>query len=197
MNFKYRLPTGYSIREVNNEEFDKLWAKPGKIIFNDYSLFPERKLLYSKKQTIYFKELRRQFHAAKHYRLNLGLYYNNRFVGWSWGYHETPTVFYMCNSAVLESHRGKGLYTCLMREMLKRVVPKGYEQIYSRHHLTNNAIIIAKLKEGFKITNFQLSYHFGAMVHLTYFPSKLATDILDFRAGYVRPNKKMRKVFRL
>ena len=197
MNFKYKLPPGYTIKDVKTEDFQGLWEKPAKRFFNEYSLFPEKKFLYSKKQLKFFKELREQFKSAKHYRLNLAIFYKNKFAGWSWGYQETPTTFYMCNSAILEQHRGKGLYTCLMREMMKRVVPLGYDQIYSRHIMTNNAILIAKLKQGFKITNFELSYNFGAMIHLTYFSSELANAVLDFRSGYKRPNQKMKKVFRL
>ncbi len=108
---------------------------------------------------------------------------------------ETPTIFYMCNSAIFEEHRKKGLYTCLMKEMLKRARSRGFAKIYSRHITTNNDILIAKLKQGFKITNFELSESFGTMVHLTYFPTKIKNDILDFRAGYKRPNKKMKKIF--
>lgn len=197
MNLNYKLPAGYSIEEINTEDFGKLWEKPGKKFFNDYSMFPDKKLLYTKKQIRGFKALREQFKSAKHHRLNLALYYKNKFVGWSWGYQETPTTFYMCNSAIFEEHRGKGLYTCLMKELMKRVIPNGYEQIYSRHFLTNNGILIAKLKQEFKITNFELSHAFGVMVHLTYFPSKLTREILDFRAGYLRPKKKLKQIFKL
>lgn len=197
MSTDYKLPKGYEIRDVESEEFGKLWEKPGKKFFNDKSLFYKSKEVHSKKELNQFKKLRELFKSEKQIRINLGLYYKNKFVGWSWGFQETPTTFYMCNSAIFEEHRKKGLYTCLMKEMLNRAGSMGFAKIYSRHIITNNDILIAKLKQGFKITNFELSDSFGTMVHLTYFPTKIKNDILDFRAGYRRPNKKMKKIFDL
>ena len=197
MNLDYQLPNGYSIKEIKTEDFSKLWPKYAKKYFNDYSMFPDKKLLNTKKQLKFFKTLREQFNSPKHFRLNLGLYHGKKFIGWTWGYQEAATVFYMCNSAIFEKHRNQGLYTCLMREMLKRVIPLGYNQIYSRHFMTNNAILIPKLKQGFKLTNIELNFSFGTMIHLTYFPSPLYNELLDFRSGYKRPNKKMKRLFKL
>lgn len=197
MEFKYKLPNGYSIKEVETAEFAKLWEKPGKRIFNDSSMFYDSKKVHSKKELAYFKKLREQFNTSQHYRVNLALFYKGEFVGWSWGFQETPTIFYMCNSAILEKHRKKGLYNCLMKEMLSRVTSKGFARIYSRHIITNNDILIAKLKQGFKITSFELSESFGTMVHLSYYPSKIKNDILDFRSGLKRPNRKMKEIFSL
>lgn len=125
------------------------------------------------------------------------MFYKNKFVGWSWGFQQTSTTFYMCNSAILSKHRRKGLYTILMNEVVKRASDKGFLSIYSRHIITNNDIIIAKLKAGFKITTFELSERFGTMVHLTYFPQKIRKDVLDFRSGFRRPDKKMKKLFKI
>lgn len=197
MSLNYKLPKDYVIKQIETAQFAKLWGKPGKKFFNDASLFWDSKEVHTAKELQQFKKLRELFQSEKHFKINLALYYKNKFVGWSWGFQETPTVFYMCNSAVFESHRKKGLYTCLMKEMLKRASSKGFAKIYSRHIITNNDILISKLKQGFKITSFELSDAFGTMVHLTYFPSKIKNEILDFRSGYRRPNKKMKKVFKL
>jgi hypothetical protein len=197
MSLVYKLPTGYSIKEIQTEEFAKLWQKPGKKFFNDASLMYDSKQVHTKKELNQFKKLREIFNSKQHFRIYLGLFYKNKFVGWSWGIQETATVFYMCNSAVFENHRQKGLYTCLMKEMLKRVTEKGFAKIYSRHMITNNDILIAKLKQGFKITTFELSDAYGTMVHLTYYPSKIKNEILDFRSGHMRPNPKLKKIFKL
>ena len=42
--------------------------------------------------------------------------------------------------------------------------------------ITNNDILIAKLKQGFKITTFELSDAYGTMAHLTYYPSKIKNE---------------------
>lgn len=194
----YKLPPDYAIKKIETDEFVKLWEKPGKKIFNDASLFFVNSEVYSKKELNQFKKLREEYNVSKNvYRLNLALFYKDKFVGWSWGFQETATVYYMCNSAILPQHRRKGLYTALMLETMKCVKPKGFLKLYSRHIITNNDIIIAKLKCGFKITNFELSDAFGTMVHLTYFPQKIKNDILDFRSGLKRPDKKMKKIFKL
>lgn len=197
MDFKYRLPTGYTIKQVENEEFKKLWGQHGPRIFRDNSLMYANSDVYTKKELLQQKKLRENFGSQNHLRINLGLFYKNKFVGWTWGFQKGPYTFYMCNSAVLVNHRQKGLYTCLMREMLKRVMSHGFDEIYSRHMITNNDILIAKLKQGFKITTFELSELFGTLVHLTYYPSKIKNDILDFRSGHKRPNKKLKKIFKL
>lgn len=193
----YKLPKGYEVKEMLTEEFHKLWVGPAGKLFNDVSLFYDHTQVNTKKESTNFEKLRKNFNSEKHYRLNLALFYKNKFVGWSWGFQETATVFYMCNSAILKQHRRKGLYTYMMNEILKRVSAKGFMRIYSRHIITNNDILISKLKAGFKITNFELSDRFGTMVHLSYFPQKIRNDILDFRSGYKRPDKKMKKIFKL
>lgn len=197
MTFSYKLPKDYQIKELPAEEFDPPFRKHGTRIFNDDSMMYERSKVLSKKEVNSFKVLRENFKSKSHIEINLALFYKNKFVGWSWGFQETALTFYMCNSAVLEPHRRKGLYTCLMKEMLKRATEKGFDKIYSRHMITNNDIIIAKLKQNFKITTFELSETFGTMVHLTYYPSKIKNEILDFRSGHKRPSKKMKKVFKI
>lgn len=194
---KCKLPKGYVVKEMSTKEFWKLWQKPAGKLFNDISLFYDPKKVNTKKEVEKFDQLRKLFNAEPHYRVNLALFYKNKFVGWSWGFQETATVFYMCNSAVLKEHRRKGLYTILMNELVSRASEKGFMSVYSRHIITNNDILIPKLKFGFKITNFELSERFGTMVHLTYFPQKTRRDILDFRSGYKRPDKKMKKIFKL
>ena len=194
---KNKLPKDYIIKEMTTEEFHKLWVKPAGKIFNDVSMYYDPTLLNTKKESTKYSKLREEFNSKDHYRINLGLFYKNKFVGWSWGVQETAVTFYMCNSAILKQHRRKGLYKILMSEIVKRAEAKGFMYIYSRHIITNNDILIPKLKAGFKITNFELSERFGTMVHLTYFPQKVRNDILDFRSGLKRPSEKMKKIFKI
>lgn len=195
---KAKLPTGYTIKEITDSvEYQKLWKKPGSKIFNERHLFYFEGDVYSDQELKRFKKLRENFKPQKRYELNLAVFYRNKFVGWSWGFQETSTVFYMCTSAILPGHRGKGLYSALAKEVINRASKKGFQKIYSRHNMTNNDILIAKLKLGFKITTFELSEAFGTLVHLTYYPHKVSNEILDFRSGYERPTKKIKKIFKL
>lgn len=197
MSLKYKLPVGYEIREIPDAEFWNLWTQPAKKIFNDVSMFYLPKEVFTKSELAKVTQLRDDFKNPKAFKLNLGLYYKNKFVGWSWGFQESATVYYMCNSAILPQHRKKGLYTCLMKETLHRIKDKGFSRIYSRHIITNNDIIIAKLKAGFKITHFELAEQFGTMVQLSYYFNQMQNEILDFRSGLKRPTKKVKKAFSL
>ena len=84
-------------------------------------------------------------------RVSFGVYHENEFVGWSWGYQDSPEAFYMCNSAIMPAHRRKGLYTKLLTKMVAKINEHGFQRIYSKHNLTNNSVLIPKLKFGFKI----------------------------------------------
>ena len=197
MNFKYKLPPGYSLRVMTDAEFDPLFRKHGKKIFNDDSLMYDRSDVLTKTEIAQYKKLRENFKSPSHIVIDLGLFFDNKFVGWSWGFQYSSTTFYMCNSAVLEKHRRKGIYTYLMNEVVQKASDQGFSHIFSRHIVTNNDILISKLKMGFKITSFELSERFGNLIHLTYFPQKIRREILDFRSGFKRPDKKMKKLFKL
>ena len=71
---------------------------------------------------------------------------------------------------MLPGHRRKGIYTALMHRVIETVVEKGFQKIYSRHSVTNNDVIVPKLKAGFVISSMEISDVFGVLVHLVYFP---------------------------
>ena len=193
---KYKLPKGYVVKEMPRDDFSKLFEKYAPKVFSD-NLDYDPDGIDPKSAKEKFKKLSKQFISPTQYRIYLGVFHKNKFVGWSWGFQYTSTTFYMCNSAVLPAHRRKGIYTYLMNEVVKGASDQGFMSIFSRHIITNNDILILKLKMGFKITNFELSERFGNLGHLTYFPQKIRSDILDFRSGYKRPNKKLKKLFKL
>lgn len=193
----HKLPSGYSIKEVQADEFWKLCDKPARKIFSDNLDYYGTDLIDTKSEKKKFKQLTEEFESPKHYKFFLVLFYKTKLVGWSWGYQQTALTFYMCNSAIDSKHRRKGLYTVLMNEVVKKATEKGFQCISSRHIITNNDVIIAKLKAGFKITSFELSERFGTMIVLSYFTQKIRQNILDFRSGYKYPNKRMKKIFKL
>ena len=118
-------------------------------------------------------------------------------MGWHYGFQETPTRFYMCNSAILPNHRRKGLYQQLMTQAIEMITGKGFQEIYSRHKATNNAVIIPKLKAGFIITSLQVEDVLGALIHLTYYPKKIREKILAFRVGHIRADDEIRSLLKL
>ncbi len=130
-------------------------------------------------------------------KLYFAVFYQNEFVGWSYGFQQSADVYYMCNSAILPEHRGKGLYTALLNTKLQILKEKGFQKIYSRHNATNNAIIIPKLKAGFIITTMEVDDAFGTLVHLAYYTNPLRKKMMVFRVGDLRPDEAMEKMLGL
>jgi len=132
------------------------------------------------------------------YYLRLGAFdKKGNFLGWSFGFQENSTTFYMCNSGVLEKYRRKGIYSLLLRNCLERLNKLGFQEIYSKHNATNNAVLIPKLKEGFVITKFELSDIFGVLVHLTYFTNRTRKKVLDYRCGQLKPDLELKEIFKI
>jgi GNAT superfamily N-acetyltransferase len=183
------IESGYEIKSLSTEEFDPLFSQLIDGLFKDTLNFPVRNFL-SQAELDAGKILGQNM--GQPYRLNLGLYYQGQLVGWSWGYQESREKFYVCNSAVFPEHRRKGLYTKLMARMTDTVAEQGFQVIYSRHLVTNNAVLIPKLKFGFVMTSFEVSDVHGLLVHLSYFTNPLRRKMLDFRTG-MRPDAEIRE----
>lgn len=185
-----KLNGGYELRTLETQEFGPLWEKHAKEFFEDaQQIFHFRDAL-SQAELDKMKRLGERM--GDPYRINLGIYHEGQFVGWSWGIQKSKETFYMCNSAVLPEHRRKGLYTAAMMAIVEEVTAKGFQQIYSRHAATNNAVIIPKLKAGFVISSFEVSDTFGVLIHLTYYSNPVRRKMLDYRVGLIRPDDEIR-----
>ncbi|MAV90346.1 MAG: hypothetical protein CL676_02930 [Bdellovibrionaceae bacterium] len=183
------LPSGYEIRQLTDQEFLPLWKDHASRIFDDNSQIFRVYQWLSDTEKEKAKSLRESMGAP--FCLNLGLFFEDKFVGWSTGHQESSETFYMRNSAVLPDHRRKGLYTALLTETVKIAVEKGFQKIYSRHSSTNNEIIIPKLKYGFVITSMEVTDIFGVLVHLTYFPKELRRKMMVYRVGDMKPDREI------
>lgn len=185
----------YTIKQLTPEEFHPLWGEHKQRVFehdHSYSFWG----VLSKEEVEKAKGLRNQ--SGNKFEVCLAVFDNdNNFVGWSWGFQDGPSSFYMCNSAILEGHRRQGLYTKLLQEMVKHVSELGFQLIYSRHCATNNSVIIPKLKADFVISKMELDDVFGVLIHLHYYPNKTRRKILDYRAGQSAPDEEVKKIFKL
>jgi ribosomal protein S18 acetylase RimI-like enzyme len=189
------LPEGYEIRELPQEEFSALWQKHAPAIFDDGSHLLRLDGILSGQDQARSSELGATL--GQRWRVNLAVFRGDEFVGWSFGYLENGQTFYMCNSAVLPAHRRRGLYSALLRRIMDAAIEKGFQRIYGRHLMTNNAVLIPKLKAGFVITGFELSDEYGAMAHLSYFANPARRKVLDYRAGLIRPDDEIRGWMRM
>jgi len=192
--FQSNLKEGYEIRLMSGPEFGPL--------FNEYrqKLFAED-LMFQPSDACSPDELEKVDLLRKNFkdivRIRLGLYFENHFVGWSWGYQQDVETFYMCNSAVFPEHRRKGLYTALLERIMKEAMDLGFQRLVSRHNTTNNAVIIPKLKAGFVITQLEVSEIFGTLVHLCFYPNDARNKVMKFRSGQMRPDAEINRLLKL
>lgn len=192
----FTLPQGYQIREMNEQEFTSLMQKSSKEVFGESYLTFRLPDTFTEEERQ--KNIQLKANMGTPYTLRLGvLHESDGFVGWHFGYQESPLKFYMCNSGVLPNHRCKGVYTALVRKVIDTVTALGFQTIYSRHHPTNNAVIIPKLKMGFLITSFEIDDIHGTLVHLSYFPKSVRIKIMGYRSGHSHPDSEVRTVLGL
>ncbi len=180
----------YQIKELTNEELARLNEVPHQTIFHDDGQIFKLIKSLNEEELRKWKELK--IHLGTPLRINLGMFKGDEFVGWCWGFQDSAFKFYMCNSAILPDHRKKGLYTRLMNEMLQKATDLGFQEIFSRHTSTNNAIIIPKLKAGFVITAMEVTDVFGVLIHLNYFPNKLRQKMMEYRVGDIKPDAEIK-----
>lgn len=191
----WELKDGYSIKLMDEESFSPLFIKYNRKFFDDTSQVLHLRDVFNESEKVKLRELGALL--GEPFTLRLGVFKEEEFVGWHFGFQETALRFYMCNSAILPAHRNKGLYKSLLSRVIEIVEEKGFQEIYSKHMPTNNAVIVPKLKAGFCITSMQLDDIFGVLVHLTYFPHKVRKKILAYRSGYTRMDDEIKKYLHL
>lgn len=189
-----KLPPGYAIKQISAEEFKAQGTKISREVFDVdvYGYWSDEARTPAEKKRL--KKLN-EFYSWN-YRLYLGVYYKNKLVGWSTGYQTGRDTYCMANSALLKSHRGKGLYSALLSEVMKIVIAKGFLRIESSHLITNNKIIITKLKAGFHISGTKVIEFIGSVVDLIYHVHPVDAEVYNFRVGY-KPTKRVREILKL
>lgn len=185
------MPVGFTIQSSNETDFWLLVEKPMEKIFDADEIIVRPQDLYSDAEKSRLRELNQDY--RRFYTQYLLLLKDGELAGWSWGYQDNRDSFYMVNSAVLPEHRGRGLYSRLLDVAVEKLVEKGFQRIWSRHNMTNNAILIPKMKKGFVITGTELTDMFGTLVHLSYLTNPERRRILDFRSGSLRPDSALKK----
>lgn len=126
---------------------------------------------------------------------SLGIFQSETFVGWHIGNQFKTDTFEMTSTGILQEHRGRGIYTALIPIVLAQAKSAGFQVVSSRHNMTNNAIIIPKLKAGFVISGFEVSDRFGTLVQLSYYFNPLRRKMMDVRVGQRKPDDETRNLF--
>ena len=75
----------------------------------------------------------------------------------------------MADSVVLPEYRGRGLYKRMLDLTMNKLIEMGFQKIWSKHNVLNNAVIIPKLEKGFQFTGTELNEFAGCLIHLSFF----------------------------
>ena len=168
MSTEFKIKNEFVVKKLDKEAFIPLFKKYREEVFSEDHSLPFEDFI-SDEENNKIKELSRSCYD-KPFTLHLAVYdKENNFAGWSFGWQENATTYYMCNSAVLKQYRRKGIYNSLLKINLSILSEQGFQLIYSRHNATNNNVIIPKLKVGFIISKMELSDTFGCLIHLHYY----------------------------
>ncbi|MES3038965.1 MAG: GNAT family N-acetyltransferase [Bdellovibrionota bacterium] len=119
--------------------------------------------------------------------LRLVVLHKDEIVGWTDGWQDSveQDSFFMGASLVLPEYRKQGLYTALVNKVMELSKDEGFQSIWSLHVMTNNPVLIGKLKIGFHIYGFEVNTRYGALVRLVYHHSETKLKALKFRAGAI------------
>lgn len=112
--------------------------------------------------------------------------FQDEVVGWQYSRQWDARTAYMVNTGLLPAHRGQGLYTRLLPPVLAALRARGYALVRSHHHATNNAVLVPKLRAGFRLQGVQVDDH-GVMAVLIFSFEELYRDYMDVRSGLKRP----------
>lgn len=167
-----------------NEFYTFFRANRKKAFSNDFDIDIEKVLSEEE------KEQRAQHRKAfeKRHSYYLVATVENQIIGWSFGRQKSGEEYYMVNSAVFEAYRRQGIYTELMTRSMQLITELGFQRVYSKHKMSNNSILIPKLKFGFTITGFEVNDVFGNLVELSYYTNASRRALLEVRIGTKAPD---------
>lgn len=172
--------SAYRYEFVSADVFKPIFKQHREVLFSHHHSI-DADVFYSQDE---IDKLDSLFHSlGRPNSLSLLVYDGDTLVGWSVGNQTESDGFYMRNSAVFPQYRRQGVYSEMMRRMIERITAMGFQRIISRHHCSNNAVIIAKLKHGFMISGIEVTDIFGTLVQLTYYPNEKRRDVFAYRVG--------------
>ncbi len=107
------------------------------------------------------------------------------------GRQQLEDVYLMDLSIVHPDDRRKGLYSALIQRLISYTQALGFHRILSSHAPSNNPVIIAKLKQGFRITGLELNAEVGPNLLLTYFHTPEQKRAYEYRCGATQLSRRM------
>ena len=135
-------------------------------------------------------------HLGNPYALRLGVFADDKMIGWSYGLQISADTFRMVTTGIQPEYQRKGIYSALLRELADHIRAEGFQMILSRHYATDNQVIIPKLRFGFLISGFELTDDFGLLIRLTYYFNETRRNIMHVRSGFQQPSDEIKRLIR-
>ena len=180
----------YYFREASPEEFGSYFTKNRpEIFYDDLSIDIEEWLSEEDKQ----KRKALAAFSKERFYARYFILHGEEIIGWHLGWQIDGEQFYMCSTGLYKAYQGKGIYTALLPKLLEIFKEKGFQKVTSRHHASNNAVLVPKLKAGFVITGFEIEERFGIMVTLAYIYNEKRMKAYQFRTGSLKPDKNLKR----
>lgn len=176
-----KLFDDYAFEEIERTTFNDYFAKNRAKVFTE-----DITLSYEDTLSSIEKENRKTLfqHTKERQMFCFFIYKKDEIIGWHFGKQIDHEEYYMINTAIYEQYRNNGVYQAFLKEIILFLKEKGYQLISSKHHASNNAVLVPKLKAGFYIKALEIDINFGTMVRLVFFVNDRAKEIYFYRTGY-------------
>jgi GNAT superfamily N-acetyltransferase len=99
------------------------------------------------------------------------------------GSEATPSSYRMQHTTVHPAYRRQGVYRSIIAATVAYTAQLGYDAIVSDHAPGNNAVLIAKLRAGFRIVALEIDAAAGPSVVLRYFHEPAHLAAYELRCG--------------
>jgi len=160
--FTRQLDNNYVVREATREELNAGLDKHFVAVYANRSSAPLNFAVDENSQS----KMDERRNVDRRYRLKMVILHKEEIIGWHYGYATDAETYYMQNSAVIVEHRGRGLYSELLKAVLEKLAQDGFQVVTSIHHPNNPAVLIPKLKQGFVISGMHFHERFKSVIEL-------------------------------
>jgi GNAT superfamily N-acetyltransferase len=161
------LPGGVRLESIPKEDWAARCKPITERVFADRPVITREDFLDEDARTAAERIATREGDARLHHRY--GFFAGDEPVGFYEGRQDLNSAYAMCGTAILPEWQRKGIYSALLPRILEAARAVGFIRVVSRHHADNNAVLVAKLKQGFVINGFVLSVSGGLLVELVYY----------------------------
>lgn len=108
----------------------------------------------------------------------------DRIVAMFSGHQKDADTWRMWHTNIHPDYRRRGLYAEIIQRTLAYARELGFSVVVSEHAPSNNPVLIAKLKAGFRVAAMELDPAVGPSLVLKYFHDEAHRRAYEFRCGH-------------